>query len=232
MMEFAGTFMLNLAIAMNGGDDMAAAFHPLCVAATIVLVVTTGAPISGAHYNPSLTVGFWLGGDDKAPSKIIYILTALVAAACAQLLASFLLDKDISLPGTYDEAGWMRAGIAEVLGTYLAILNVLWVAILSKNPLGNIGPILVAMGFYANILAFGSVSGAVLNPDVAFGLWVTGMVRGCQKEAVKSILVYVIADLIGGALAGLTAKWILNNRKKHEEALLKGNLENSDSDDV
>ena len=67
IMEFFGTFVLNLAIAMNGADDIKSAFHPLCVAATIVLVVTTGAPISGAHYNPSLTVGFWLAGDRKAP---------------------------------------------------------------------------------------------------------------------------------------------------------------------
>lgn len=230
IMEFFGTFVLNLAIAMNGSDDIKSAFHPLCVAATIVLVVTTGAPISGAHYNPSLTVGFWLAGDRKAPSNVIYIITALVAASCAQLLGSFLLDKDASLPVFDDDAGWMRACIAEVLGTYLAILNVLWVAMLTKTPLGNIGPIIVALGFYANILAFGGVSGAILNPGVAFGVWVTGMVHGCQKQAAKSILLFVLADLVGGALAGLTARLVLDNRKKHDEAVAKGLIVSSDSD--
>ena len=72
-MEFSGTFILNTAIARYY-EGLAKDFQPLAVVATIILVVTIGAPISGAHYNPALTAGFWVAGDRVAPSALLYIV--------------------------------------------------------------------------------------------------------------------------------------------------------------
>ena len=66
LMEFFGTFCLNLAISMHPNGKLHQADQPYAVLMVIVMIVAIGAPISGAHYNPNLTLAFWLSGDRKA----------------------------------------------------------------------------------------------------------------------------------------------------------------------
>ena len=73
---------------------------------------------------------------------------------------------------TYPSVGeWCQAMVGEFLGTYFAIFIVLYTAMLASPPLGTFGPVMVGLGFYASIMTFRSVSGSVLNPGLALGLW-------------------------------------------------------------
>jgi aquaporin Z len=216
--EFVGTFVLNLSIGMNTGK-LFDAFHPISVSATIAIVVGYGADISGAHYNPALTAGFYFAGDRKAPppiGPIVYVLIIIVAAIAANFLAYGISGGGTGLPAfAGDTKEWAKACAAEFVGTYLAIFNVLMVAMVTRMPLGNMGPILVALGFYANIVSFAHVSGAVLNPGLAFGLWTVGMADGKQTDK-YGLALYLVFEMLGGICAGLTARLALRYRENED----------------
>lgn len=204
IMEFSGTFILNTAIARYY-EGLAKDFQPLAVVATIILVVTIGAPISGAHYNPALTAGFWVAGDRVAPSALLYIVIICVSATLAHLLIYALylpVGADAAerrsyiggLPSYPSIGEWAQAMAGELLGTYFAIFIVLYTAMLANPPLGTFGPVMVGLGFYASIMTFSSVSGSVLNPGLAFALWVTGFLNP-QNTQYWNILPYVIFEV-------------------------------------
>jgi len=162
--ELFGTTILNLSIAMHYSGSTFDGFHPLAVASTIIIIVNFGAPISGAHYNPALTAAFYFGGSRRCPSPTLYIAISVIAAAFAHLLALGLATDahreagyPPGLPVVSSTADWVRAAAGELLGTYLATFNVLYVALLSETPMGNYGPVIVGLGFYSCILSFMSV---------------------------------------------------------------------------
>merc|ERR1719174_651379 len=86
LVEFVGTTLLCLSATSHSGDTLFDADGPYGVAATIVMIVGYGAPVSGAHYNPNLTLGFWICGDRKSPNPILYVLCALLGALLGNLL--------------------------------------------------------------------------------------------------------------------------------------------------
>ena len=208
LMEFVGTFILNISIG-TWYEGLSKDFHPLAVVATIILVVTIGAPISGAHYNPALTVGFWLCGDRVAPSAIRYIVIICASAILAHLLMySLYLPVNASveerrgyiggLPSYPSFGEWAQAMVGECLGTYFAIFVVLYTALLASPPLGTFGPVMVGLGFYSSIMTFRSVSGSVLNPGLAVALWLVGMLNPQTQNGVVqywNIIPYVVFEV-------------------------------------
>lgn len=200
-MEFVGSFFLNLAITLNDGGPT---LGPLSVVATIILIVKTGAPISGAHYNPNLSLGFHLAGDRTSPSPLLYTVAILSGAVAAHALAYFFLGAAGSLVTAATSAGWLKICLAEFLGSYISCLVVFWVALLSAPLQGLGGPVFCALGFFAPIITFKGISGAIINPGVAVAFWLTGVATGAP-QAGKTLLMYVTSELLGGAMAGLTA---------------------------
>ncbi|OZI31746.1 aquaporin Z [Bordetella genomosp. 10] len=99
--------------------------------------------------------------------------------------------------------------IAEFIGTFWLVLGGCGSAVLAAHVAGSdgypfgIGYAGVALAFGLTVLtgayAFGSVSGAHFNPAVSFGLWAGGRFAG------KDLIPYVIAQVLGGLLAG----WVL-----------------------
>ncbi len=203
-----GTFILNISIG-TWYEGLSKDFHPLAVVATIILVVTIGAPISGAHYNPALTVGFWLSGDRVAPSAVLYIVVICTSAILAHLLMYSLylpVNADVEdrrgyiggLPSNPSFGEWAQAMVAEFLGTYFAIFVVLYTALLANPPLGTFGPVMVGLGFYSSIMTFRTVSGAVLNPGLAVALWLVGMFNPQPQNGVVqywNIIPYVAFEV-------------------------------------
>ena len=86
--EFIGTFFLVLTIgcAVIGGATPA----PLAIAAALMAMIFAGGHVSGAHYNPAVTLAIWLRGrcdtKDVVPYMIAQVLGACAAAAAVKVL--------------------------------------------------------------------------------------------------------------------------------------------------
>lgn len=88
---------------------------------------------------------------------------------------------------------------AEVAGTFILVLLGVGAALFSGT--GSNGTLTVGLAFGAAVIiaafAFGSVSGAHLNPAVTVGVWLSGRIPG------RDVVPYILAQVIGGALAAL-----------------------------
>jgi aquaporin Z len=87
---------------------------------------------------------------------------------------------------------------AEVVGTFILVLLGVGAALLSGT--GNNGTLTVGLSFGVAVIiaafAFGSVSGAHLNPAVTVGVWLAGRLPG------RDVVPYILAQVVGGAFAG------------------------------
>ena len=95
--EFVGTFFLALTICTAAVHGSAGDYAPFAIAATLMVMIYGVGHISGAHFNPAVTVAVWLRGacekDDVAP----YIAVQIIAGAFAALASENILFAETSV---------------------------------------------------------------------------------------------------------------------------------------
>ena len=89
--EFIGTFFLVLTIGCTGIGASAGVIAPLAIGAALMVMVFAGGHVSGAHYNPAVTLGVLIRGKLKAADVIPYWIAQCVAAAIAAIVVSKIL---------------------------------------------------------------------------------------------------------------------------------------------
>lgn len=197
LVEFIGTFFLVFTIGMTGlAPGVPAGFAPLAIGAALCVMVYAGGHISGAHYNPAVTLAALIRGK-AAPADILpYILSQVAAAGVAATLV-LVFREGAKAPVTIDV---MKSLVAEALFTFALVWVVLNVAT-AKNTAGNsyygfaIGFVVVA-GAYA----VGPISGGAFNPAVVVGLGLMGIIRWADAW------VHLAGDIAGAVLAAVAFK--------------------------
>jgi len=196
--EFIGTFFLVLSVALTG--------NALAIGATLMVMIFAGGHISGAHYNPAVTVAVLTRGKISGADAVAYIIVQLIGAALAALLARWYLADTNIVPLDLD-GKIPKALIAELVGTFALAYVVLNVAT-SKATTGN-SYYGLAIGFtvFAMASAFGPISGGAFNPAVAVGATVV------QLFALKNIWIYLVACFAGGFFAGIVFNYLNQDDK-------------------
>jgi aquaporin Z len=202
--EFIGTFFLVLTIGctvLAGGRGVV---PPLAIGAALMVMVYAGGHLSGAHYNPAVTLGVWLRGRIKAADVAPYIGAQIAGALLAALAVSFL-RPDAVIDAT--PPNMARALVAETLYTFALVYVVLNVAT-SRNTQGN-SYFGLAIGFtvLSGAFAVGDISGGAFNPAVRLGVTVLGL------SSWPNLWTLMAANFAGAAVAGLTFK-LLNPEDK------------------
>lgn len=199
--EFIGTFFLVFTICMTvlGGVAMA----PLAIGCSLMIMVYMGGHISGAHYNPAVSLAVTLRGKLSWGEFGQYIVAQLLGAIVAACLAYVILGKSFA-PAPGDGVSMVAALLTELLYTFALALVVLNVAT-SKGTSGNsfYG---LAIGFTIVVaaLAGGAVSGGAFNPAVGLGPTIVhAMVGG---GSYSNVWLYIVGPLLGGALAAVVFK--------------------------
>jgi len=195
--EFIGTFFLVLTIGctvLAGGRGV---IPPLAIGAALMVMVYAGGHLSGAHYNPAVTLGVWLRGRIKAADVAPYIGAQIAGALLATVAVSFL-RPDAVIDAT--PPNMARALVAETLYTFALVYVVLNVAT-SKNTQGN-SYFGLAIGFavMGGAFAVGDISGGAFNPAVRLGVTVLGL------SSWSNLWILMLANFAGAAAAGLTFK--------------------------
>ena len=91
--EFIGTFFLVLTIGCTGIGAGAGVIAPLAIGAALMVMVFAGGHISGAHYNPAVTLGVLIRGKVNATDVVPYWVAQLAGAAVAALIVSKCLSR-------------------------------------------------------------------------------------------------------------------------------------------
>lgn len=200
--ELIGTYFLVLTIGLTvvGGTPLA----PLAIGAALMVMVYMGGHVSGAHYNPAVTLAVWMRGKLPARDVVPYWVAQLLGAVLAALTVRLVTGRTFApAPGPGVGAG--SALLVEALYTFALALVVLNAAT-ARQTEGNsfYG---LAIGFTVVVAAFagGSISGGAFNPAVGVGpALVRALAGGAEGAgALAPVWLYLVGPLGGAALAAL-----------------------------
>lgn len=197
--EFIGTFFLVFTIGCTVVGGAAGVIPPLAIAAALIVMIYASGHISGAHFNPAVTVAIWLRGRCDTKDVLPYMLSQLAGAVLAALTVKFLKADVAVVVGVIRP---VPALISEFLFTFALAYVVLNVAT-AKATAGN-SYYGLAIGFtvMAGAFAVGAISGAAFNPAVAVGVAVMGL------STWANIWIYLVACFAGGAAAAVVFKFM------------------------
>lgn len=192
--EFVGTFMLVFTVGCAAVTNKEWAVP--AIAAMLMVMVYAFGPVSGANFNPAVSLTLGLSKKLDWQQVLMYWGAQLLAAVCAGLAFSFMLKDGIRLaPGEGFNVG--LAASAEAIYTSMLCFVVCNVAY-SKSSKPNeyfalaIGSVILAGGYAA-----GGISGACLNPAVTLGL----LASDFSFSALMNASVWCIAQCVGACLA-------------------------------
>ena len=194
--EFIGAFFLVLTIGLTVTANSVLA--PLAIGAALMVMVYMGGHISGAHYNPAVSLAILLLGRMTAGEFVLYVLAQILGAAAASAVVLIVTGMTFApAPGPGVPA--FPAVLVELLYTFALALVVLNVAV-SAQTKGNsfYG---LAIGFTVAVAAFagGPISGGAFNPAVGIGPIIVQTMVG--RGSMSALWIYLVGPFAGAALA-------------------------------
>src|SRR5437667_2777295 len=93
--EFIGTFFLVFTIGCTSIGAGAGVIAPLAIGAALMVMIYAGGHISGAHYNPAVTLAVWMRGRCATSDVIPYCVAQLLGAAIAAMAVNYLKGDSI-----------------------------------------------------------------------------------------------------------------------------------------
>ena len=199
--EFIGTFFLVLTIGCSviGG----AALPPLAIGAVLMVMIFAGGHVSGAHYNPAVTLAVTMRGKCSPTDAGPYIGSQIMGAVLAAFTTKFLMPaaklaevKAMDLSQTIPQAL-----VAEFLFTFALCYVVLNVATAKGNANNSFYGLAIGFTVLAGAFAVGGISGGAFNPAVAVGISLMGLASW------GNIWIYLIGNFAGAAAAATVFKF-------------------------
>lgn len=194
--EFLGTFFLVLTIhgIVVSGNNAGG----IAIGIALAALVYMGGAVSGAHYNPAVTIALWFLKKLETKDLGPYIIAQLLGAIAASAIGSFAFGDSFAVrPALMVSPA--QAVVIELLFTSMLVLTILNVAV-AKKTAGNpyfgfaIGGVIVAAA-----LAGGPFSGGAFNPAVGTGPTLVHSLLG--KGNLASMWIYWVGPVLGAILA-------------------------------
>ena len=210
--ELIGTFFLVLTIALVLALD--SPMGAIAIGSVLMVMIYMGGHISGAHYNPAVTLAIYLRGKLKPTEILPYWGAQLAGGLLAALVAAGLTGERLVVePGRNVDP--MTALVVEIIFTFALVLVILNVAT-TRATQGN-SYFGVAIGFtvVAGALAGGPISGGAFNPAVGIGPALASLLRG---GSAGPVWIYILGPVIGGVLAMLTFRFQHSGTEDFREA--------------
>lgn len=199
--EFVGTFFLVLTIGLCvlGGTPMA----PLAIGASLMVMVYMGGHVSGAHYNPAVSLGLVLRGSFAASELAAYVSAQLLGAVAASL-AVWLVTGRTFVPAPAANATIVAALLVEILYTTALALVVMNVATAPATAGNSFYGLAIGFTVGAGAFAGGPISGGAFNPAVGLGPALIHAIIG--RGSIAHVWLYIVGPCIGAAIAAAIFK--------------------------
>ena len=179
----------------GGNDGIALLANAAATAGVLYVLITVLGPISGAHFNPAVTLAMRVRGELTSSDAAAYIGVQLVAAVAGVLLAHAMFDQPLWQPGTH-----ARTGAAQWLSEGVATCGLLLTILLGLRHRPAAIPALVASYIFAAYWFTASTSFA--NPVVTLARALTQSFAGIRPQDVGG---FVVAQCVGAGIALLLA---------------------------
>jgi aquaporin NIP len=201
--EFIGTYFLVFAgtgaVVIN---ELTKSLTHVGIALTFGLVVMamiyTFGHISGAHFNPAVTLGFLTIGDIRLQEAVLYIVIQVLAAIASSVSLLLLFGNVANLGATLPRFSWQQSFALEFILTFVLMIVILGSAVHGKANKSFAG---VAIGATVGLEAMfgGPISGASMNPARSIG---PALVSGTLEH----LWIYIVATSLGAIVAAIFYK--------------------------
>jgi MIP family channel proteins len=168
---------------------------------TMGIMVTALGHISGGHFNPAISIGFWVTRRATTFDTLLYWIAQLAGATAAAYALRAVVPEPIwrvvHLGAPALASGLTRASgmLIEGLMTFFLVLVVFATVVDESGAFGKIGGFAVGLALTIGVLFGGPFTGAAMNPARAFG-------PALASHDWLNHGVYWVGPLAGGVLAG------------------------------
>ena len=204
--EFLGTAMLLAVVVGSGimgetlaGGNVAIALlgNTIATGAILVVLILTLGPVSGAHFNPAVTVAFLLrrqiGGRDAALYMLAQLAGGLLGVACAHVM--------FEQPELFLASGKERSGLAQAFSEGVATFGLALTILLCLKARAE--SVAWAVGLYITAGYWFTASTSFANPAVTVARAFTDSFSGIRPEDAPA---FILAQFVGAALAVAVAR--------------------------
>lgn len=218
--EFLGTMMLLATVVgsgvmgtrlAQGNDALALLANAGATAGMLYVLIVLLGPISGAHFNPAVTLVQRLRGELGNREAVAYFAMQFAGAVAGVMLAHMMFDLALIQPGLKQRTGtaqWLSEGVA-TFGLLLTIL-------LGLRHRAEAIPALVASYIFAAYWFTASTSFA--NPAVTLARALTQSFAGIRPVDAPA---FIVAQLLGALLALSVATWFLRVEDGHSDPVTR-----------
>ncbi len=182
----------------DGNGALALLCNTIPTGAILAVLILTFGSISGAHFNPAVSIAFALRGELPAPTTVVYV-GAQVLGAIAGVWAAHLMFE---LP-LWQFSATVRTGpgqwLAESIATFGLVLTIF--GCIARTP----AAVPYAVGLYITSAYWFTASTSFANPAVTIARSLSNTFAGI---APAGVVAFITAQLIGMAVAVLVARWL------------------------
>jgi glycerol uptake facilitator-like aquaporin len=184
---------------LAGGDAaLALLCNTLATGAILVVLITIFAPVSGAHFNPAVSLIFALRGELSRSDLLLYIAVQCAGAVIGTLLAHLMFDMTPLVIGDHARNGF-AIWLAEAVATFSLVVAIL--GGLRSAPTAIpwlVGLVITAAYWFTSSTSFA-------NPAVALARGFTASFSGI---ALADVPAFVAAELVGALIAAGVASYL------------------------
>lgn len=196
--EFIGTYFLVFVILMSA--------NPAAIGATLVALVYMGYSVSGAQYNPVVSLSIFLLKRMSIADFVFYVSAQLLAATAAAL-TYYAITGNIYSPVPYHGMNILKPLFSEAAFTFLLVFVILQVAFSPKTKGNDYYGLAIGCTVMGIASAGGALSGGVYNPAAGTGPILVELMFG-NSAAIHNLWLYLAGPLIGSIAATVTYRII------------------------
>lgn len=206
--EWLGTLFLLATVVGSGimaenlaGGNVAIALlgNTIPTGAILVVLILVFGPISGAHFNPAVTLAFFIRKEISARESGLFVIAQVVGGITGVLIAHLMFENTLIDPSTHDRTG-ISQWISEFVATFGLVATIL--GLVRSRP----EAIPYAVGLYITAAYWFTASTSFANPAVTIARGFSDTFAGINPSHVA---MFIVMQLIGATAATLTFKWLL-----------------------
>jgi glycerol uptake facilitator-like aquaporin len=209
--EWLGTFSLLATVVGSGimaerlaGGNIGIALlgNTIPTGSILMVLILVFRPISGAHFNPAVTLAFAIRKEITAPDSVLYVLAQVFGGICGVLVAHVMFDNPLIDPSTTT-----RSGIGQWVGEFVATFGLIGTILGCLKARPEAVP--YAVGLYITAAYWFTSSTSFANPAVTIARGFSNTFVGIQPS---DILAFVAVQLIAAILATVFFNWLLDEK--------------------
>lgn len=227
ILVFFGTASVVLTLFINNGQTFSSIYNigitmpdwigiGLAFGLALAVAIYAFGPVSGAHFNPAVTIALWAGkkfpGRDVVPYVVAQFIGAIIASAALLAISGPAASTIGALGGVgpFGDISMIGLFIAEFLGTFLLMYVIMATAVNERSTAAD-AALTIGLVLAGIVIALGNFSGCGINPARAFSpMLLNFFVSGANAFIYYPI--YFIAPIIGAIVAVYMYEYFHTNK--------------------